>query len=412
MTTKDTFKTAVVALRSNKSRSMLTILGIVIGIAAIIMVMSVGGGAQELILNQVRGMGSQTISIEPGKKPDGPSGMAEIFTDSLKERDFEALQNKANVEGIKEITPVVFQTVSISYETESIRKMVIGSAELMVKILDIYPEKGTFFTEDDIRQKASTAVIGYNVKDDLFGPSEAIGEKIKIKGKSFTVVGVLPKAGTIAMFNVDDMVVVPYTTAQEYLIGINYYNEILVQAETEEMVPQVVRDIEATLRETHNIDDPDKDDFHVVTQQEAADMVKTITGVLTLLLMSVAAISLLVGGIGIMNIMLVSVTERTREIGLRKAIGATNRDIISQFLTEAVLLTAMGGVIGIICGAAMSFLISLVLSKVVGLNWVFVFPVSAAIVGLIVASFVGLIFGLYPARQAAQKSPMEALRYE
>jgi putative ABC transport system permease protein len=196
------------------------------------------------------------------------------------------------------------------------------------------------------------------------------------------------------------------------LLGTDYYNEILEQAETEEMVPQVVRDIEATLRESHNIDDPDKDDFHVVTQQEAADMVKTITGVLTLLLMSVAAISLLVGGIGIMNIMLVSVTERTREIGLRKAIGATNKDIITQFLMEAVLLTALGGVIGILCGGGMSFLISLVLSKAVGLNWVFVFPVSAAIVGLIVASFVGLVFGLYPARQAAKKSPMEALRYE
>ncbi|MFA5792295.1 MAG: ABC transporter permease [Candidatus Gracilibacteria bacterium] len=412
MILKDSFKTALRGLSTNRSRSLLTILGIVIGIAAIIMVMSIGGGAEELILNQVRGMGSQTISIEPGKQPSGPSGFAEMYTDSLKERDVEALKNTSNVQGIKEITPVVFQAATIAYESETKRSNVLGATELIVKILDVYPNEGTFFTDEDIRQKMSVAVIGYEVRDKLFGLSDAVGEKIKIKGRTFTVVGVLPKTGQVSMLNIDEMVVVPYTTAQDYLMGIDYYNEILVQAESEDILDQVVRDIEYTLRETHNIDDPQKDDFHVMTQADAADMVKTITGILTLLLVSVAGISLVVGGIGIMNIMLVSVTERTHEIGLRKAIGATSNDILTQFLLESVILTAFGGLVGILSGAGFSFVISIILSKFVGLDWVFVFPVSAALIGLSVAGLVGLVFGLYPARQASIKSPIEALRYE
>lgn len=412
MHSKDNFLTAFRGLNTNRSRSMLTVLGIVIGIASIIMVMSIGGGAQELILDQVRGMGSRTISVEPGKEPTGPSGFAEIFTDTLKERDVQALLNPGNVRNIAELTPEVVQVAPITYESETIRSTVLGASELISTILDVYPAQGAFFTDEDIRQKQSVAVIGSEVKSKLFGLSDAVGEKIKIKNRTYTVVGVLAAEGQVSLFNIDEMVVIPYSTAQDYLMGIDYYNAILVMAATEDSVPQVARDIKATLREMHGIDDPEKDDFHVFTQADAAERVKTITGILTLLLISVAAISLLVGGIGIMNIMLVSVTERTREIGLRKALGATNKNILSQFLTEAVLLTAVGGLVGIISGGAASFLVSLVLTQVVGLKWAFVFPVSAALIGLVVAAVIGLVFGLYPARKAAQKSPIEALRYE
>lgn len=405
-------KTALKGLSANKSRTGLTLLGIIIGVMAIIIVMSVGAGAQELILGQIRGMGSQTISIEPGREPKGPSGFTEIFTDSLKPRDIVALKNKANVAGIKEITPNVIQVATIAYENETVRTNVFGSSELMAKILDVYPSEGAFFTDEDISQKASVAVIGSEVREKLFGESDAVGEKIRIKDRVFRVVGTLSPKGQVALFNVDDMVMVPYTTAQEYLLGINYFHSITVQAETEEIVPRVMEDIRLTLREVHNIDDPEKDDFHVMSQADAAERVKTITGILTALLVAVAAISLLVGGIGIMNIMLVSVTERTREIGLRKSLGATNTDIMTQFLLEAVLLTMIGGLLGILSGAAFSFTASFVLSKTVAAGWTFEFPVSAAVIGCAVSGAIGLIFGLYPARAASRKSPIEALRYE
>ncbi len=412
MTNRNLFLTARRGLAANRSRSLLTLLGIVIGITAIILVMSVGRGAEELILSQIRGLGSRTIIVEPGREPKGPSNFAEVFTDSLKVRDLGSLTNPAKVPGVVGITPNVIQVMTVTVGNESTRTSVIGSADLLVNILGIYPSQGNFFTQGEIRQKASVAVIGAEVKRKLFGASEALGQKIRIKDRTFRVIGLFPEKGQVALFDVDELVVVPYSTAQEYLLGINHFNSIILQAETEAAVPRVVNDIKLTLRENHGIDDPEKDDFHITTQADAAERVGTVTGILTALLTSIAAISLLVGGIGIMNIMLVSVTERTREIGLRKALGATNKDILRQFLLEAILLTGLGGVIGIILGALLALATAFVLSQVVSIGWRFAFPFSGAILGLLVSGLVGLIFGIYPARRAAEKSPIEALRYE
>ena len=412
MNLKYSFKSAFEALKANKSRSVLTILGIVIGITAIILIMAIGQGGQNLILNQVEGMGSQTIALQPGREPKGISDMASLFSDSLKEKDYEALKKKSNAPSVTEVMPEVVAVVTLSYEGETKQTSVIGASEILAEILDIYPSEGSFFTDEDINSRASVVVIGSEVKEDLFGLSQAVGQKIRIKNRDFRVIGVFPQKGQVSMFNMDEMAVIPHTTAQKYITGTNYYNEIILKAASESVVSQAVKEIEATMRESHNITDPEKDDFHVHTQADIIESVSIITDVLTALLLSVAAISLIVGGIGIMNIMLVSVTERTREIGLRKAVGATQRDILIQFLLESVLLTAIGGVIGILAGAVFAFLISLILSKILGLNWAFNFPLSAAMVGLVVSALVGLIFGIYPAKRAAAKSPIEALRYE
>ncbi len=412
MILRHSFKTAVAGLRTHKSRSALTVLGIVIGITAIILVMSLGEGAQNLILGQIQGIGATTIAIVPGRQPKGPTDIISTFTDSLTKRDIDALERKGNAPYVDAIMPIVFGSQSVAYERETYRPTIFGVTNLFAEIYDVYPVEGRLFTDEEIKTYADVALLGNKVKKELFGDEDALGKKVRIKGKNFRVVGVFGPEGQLTFMNVDELVATPYTTAQQYIFGIKYFNRIVVRADKEENVAATVRDITLTLRNSHNITDPSKDDFFIETQADAMEMVGTVTGVLTWFLASIAAISLLVGGIGIMNIMLVSVTERTREIGLRKAIGATGKDIMTQFLLEAVLITAVGGMIGILLGAFLSFLVSLVLTQFFALDWRFTFPFQAAFLGIGVAAFVGLIFGLYPARQASLKSPIEALQYE
>ncbi len=409
---KNIIKISFKGLKANRSRSALTILGIVIGITAIMLVMSLGKGAENLILTQVQSIGSKTIAIAPGRQPKGPTDFISTFTDSLKEKDVELLEKKANVPHLSKIMPIVFGSQIAYFGNETYRPTIFGVTDLFAKIYDIYPSEGRLFTEEEIKGYADVVIIGSKVKDELFGNDEALGQKIKIKGRSFKIIGIFPQKGQLSFLNFDEIALIPYTTAQQYIFGIKYFHRFIIEADSEENVPQTVDDIKITLRNSHNITDPEKDDFFVETQAEAMETVSTITNVLTLFLMAVASISLIVGGIGIMNIMLVSVTERTREIGLRKAIGATDKDILFQFLAESIILTGMGGIIGIILGASFSFITSVILSKFFALNWEFVFPLTGMFLGLGVAGAVGLIFGLYPARRASLKSPIEALRYE
>jgi putative ABC transport system permease protein len=406
------FRSALRSLRSNASRSFLTILGIVIGIAAIILIASLGKGAQNLILDQIQGLGSRTIAVIPGREPTGPSDVESLFSDSLKERDLIAIQKKANVPTLGNVIPVVFGPKEGFFSNNSYHLTVFGGSAGIESVLKLSPEVGSFFTEDDVKSHESVVVIGAKVKEKLFGESDALGEKIKIKNHNFRVVGVLGKKGQVSFFNFDEIALIPYTTAQDYVFGIKYFHRFIVESDSDKNVKLTVQELTATLRENHNITDPVKDDFFIQTQADLVQRLGTITNVLTYFLAAVASISLFVAGIGIMNIMLVSVTERTREIGLRKAIGARERDILRQFLLEAVLLTGIGGVIGILLGAFLSFLISLALSKGLGLAWTFTFPIGATIIGLAVSAGIGLAFGIYPARQASKKSPIEALRYE
>lgn len=412
MTWRHLFKTSLTGLTTNRSRSALTILGIVIGIAAIMLVVSLGAGAQDLILGQIQGLGTQTIAIIPGREPSGPSDVSSLYSDSLKPKDVSALRNKANAPGLEAIMPVVFGASSALYGSSVYQVTIFGATELMDDMFDLEPKEGLFFEASDVSSRSDSVVVGSKVADHLFETEYPIGKSLKIKGRNFEVIGVLPESGGGSLLNFDDMVLMPYTTAQDYLLGFKHFTRIFAQAAEEADVDTVANDVRLTLRESHNITDPTKDDFFVQTQQDLADRLSTITSALTYFLVAVASIALFVGGVGIMNIMLVAVTERTREIGLRKALGARNRDILGQFLLEAVLLTVMGGIVGILIGSSLSYVIAFGLSKGLGVNWQFVFPWGGAALGFTVSALIGLIFGGYPARQASKKSPMEALRYE
>ncbi|NQV88351.1 MAG: ABC transporter permease [Parcubacteria group bacterium] len=413
MNFKHSLKTATTGLTTNKSRSFLTILGIVIGITAIIMVMSLGNGAQNLILAQIQGLGSRSIAIVPGRQINGPSDVAASFyNNSLKSRDLEALQKKINVPTLANATPILTTSETGFYKDQTYRLTLYGMSPEAQEIFDVTTEQGNFFTAEDVRGLAKVAVIGSKTKTELFGDADPIGKRIKIKNHTFVVVGVIGEKGQSAFINFDQSVAIPYSTMQQFILGIKYFNRIIAQADDSKNIDRTVNDIAATLRANHNITDTEKDDFTIETQVDLADRITVITDAFTFFLLAVAAISLIVGGVGIMNIMLVSVTERTREIGLRKAIGAKDKDIMFQFLLEAVTLTGVGGVIGIFLGSLFSYIISILIVRFSGLAWQFSFPYSAAIIGIVVSASIGLIFGLYPARQASKKSPMEALRYE
>ncbi|MBI5078118.1 MAG: ABC transporter permease [Candidatus Yonathbacteria bacterium] len=408
---KHSIKTAYRGLEQNRARSFLTILGIVIGVTAIILVMSLGQGAQALILDQVKGMGTRTIIVGGGREPKGPSDAGQIFNDSLKKRDLDLLLRRENTPSVKYVMPIVFGASGASYQSDTFNLTIFGASPLMEKIFDMPLKSGTFFTEEDIRGRAKYVVIGNKVKTELFGADEAVGSVIKMKNHNFRVIGVFAERGQ-DFFNFDEAAIIPYTTAQDYVLGIKHFNRFITEAASEAQINDAADEIKLTLRESHNITDPDKDDFFVITQVDLAGRLSSITSVLTIFLAAVAAISLIVGGIGIMNIMLVSVTERTKEIGLRKALGATYKNILTQFLLEAVILTGLGGIIGILLGAFFSWAIATGITKFTSIAWTFSFPVSAAILGLGVSGAIGLIFGLYPARTAARKSPIDALRYE
>ncbi|HEU5114849.1 MAG TPA: ABC transporter permease, partial [Candidatus Paceibacterota bacterium] len=281
MTWKHVFKTSLSGLGTNRSRSFLTIFGIVIGITAIMLVVSLGAGAQALILGQVQGLGTQTIAVIPGREPTGPSDLTALFSDSLKEKDITALENKTNVPGLKSIMPVVFGAVTTSYNSNTYQSTLFGATSLMADIFDLHPKEGQFFDESDVSSRADSVVIGSKVADHLFDNDDPVGQKIKIKGRNFRVVAVLPPTGGGSLFNFDDMVLMPYTTAQDYLLGIKYFNRFIIEAADGADVSVVAEDVRLTLRESHNITDPTKDDFFVQTQQDLANRLSTITTALT-----------------------------------------------------------------------------------------------------------------------------------
>ncbi len=415
MSIVDIVKSALQSLLVHKGRSVLTILGVMIGIGAIIIVMSIGDSAQTMVTEQIQSFGSKNVYINPGSPSDGlfsGSGQsAAMLATTLTEKDVERLRRSIEVPGAALLSANVQTSASISYESETKTMGILGVGADAMTIYNISVEKGENLTQEEVDQKSAVIVLGKNIVKDLFGVDDPIGKKVKIKDQKFKVIGIFSSAGA-AMMGIDDLAVIPYSTAQQFLLGTRHFQEIAIQAKTLEDVPAVVSDVKRVLRDSHNITDPAKDDFIVTTQEDIIKSVDSILGAITVFLSFVAAISLIVGGIGVMNIMFVSVTERTKEIGLRKALGATNENILIQFLLEASMLTGLGGVVGIIGGSIITYLLVIIASYTTNLSFPFIFSWLGVVLGLIVSCGTGIIFGIFPAYRASKKSPMEALHYE
>jgi putative ABC transport system permease protein len=415
MRVNDLIKSSKATLRHGKTRSLLTMLGIVIGISSVIILMSIGASAQAYILNQVQGLGSNLIIVIPGGSNNGkfssPASAQGIVVTSLVQQDVDALSRDPSIAAVTEEARGQADAI-FGDNDETITFDAIPANYFTVRNFTV--AEGQPFTDSDVQSLNHVAVIGSELATTLFGAgSDPVGEYIQVKNIQFRIVGVLAEKGTGAFgVDQDNLVLVPITVGQKQMLGINYFSDIEVEANNNYTIAFTQSRVESILEQDHGITNPDKDDFTIETQQDVLSLLGNITSILTLFLAAIASISLVVGGIGIMNIMLVSVIERTKEIGLRKSVGATNKDILQQFLVESVMLTFVGGIIGIAVGALVVGAAYLVIAKVFAVAWTFEFPLSAVLIAIAVSSVTGVIFGVYPARQAARKSPIDALRYE
>jgi len=399
-------------LTLNKLRTGLAVLGIVIGIGSVIALMSLGQATQKSIQNQIQSLGSNLLTVSPGSQMSGMVRGAGGGAKTLTNEDGKALA-AGNLQNVNKISMEYSGRAQVVTSENNTNTQIYGVTPVYSEVHKVSVSTGNFITERDNSQMAKVAVVGTQVVTDLFGEGTSpIGESIRINGQSFTIIGIAASKGGSGFMNQDDIVYVPLSTAQKQLFGANYLTSIAVEAKSSEVMIAAQDEIGYFLLSRHRINDPTKADFRIQSQQDVLSMATSTTGTFVSLLSGIAAISLLVGGIGIMNIMLVSVTERTKEIGLRKAVGARNKDILNQFLLEAITLTLLGGLIGFVGGTSISFVASIVLTKVLQSNWVFTIPIGAVILSLVVATMIGLIFGIYPAKKASKLNPIEALRYE
>ncbi len=416
-------------MRANKLRTGLTVLGMVIGISAVIIVFSAGEGINSLIKGEIESFGGSDIIETEIKVPSSKKGSAsetqsatalvsgvQVTTLSLDDMD-----DVNKLPNIKQSYAGVLGQEQVSYGNELKKAMMFGVTASYIDIDKSEVEGGRFFSEAEDKSLAQVTVLGNKIKNKLFGDSDPVGKSIKIRKKKFRVIGYLGERGAIMGFDFDDLVYVPVRTLQKKIMGIDHLAFIMHQVEDTELIDETVLEIAYVVRENHDIEQPTearegwadtgKDDFRVVSMTESIEILETVTNAITYLLLAIVAISLIVGGVGIMNIMYVIVNERTKEIGLRKAVGAKYSEILKQFLIESILITIIGGVIGVIIGVLASLLIKVGATQA-GLNWEFTIPIRAFVVALGFSTLFGVVFGVYPARKAARMDPIEALRNE
>ncbi|MBH41785.1 MAG: multidrug ABC transporter substrate-binding protein [Candidatus Magasanikbacteria bacterium] len=403
-----TIRHATNNLLTQKRRSFLTMLGIIIGMFAIILVTSVGAGAQSLIVDQIARRGTDQIAILAGaSESDGPPAQAlGIVITTLTPEDAEALLDKNNVSHIKRVMGVIAGNAILEWRGFQQNVNFSGTHASYKDIEKVTPASGRFFTEEENKLRSNVMVLGSQIAKDIFGNQDPVGQLVKLKRHQFKVIGVLePKAGN-AFEGYDSSVIIPLSVAQKKLLGVKHVSFMRAQVTDEKYLRQTIEEVRQTLIERH-----DDEDFSIRNIKDALGIVTTITDALKFFLIAVAAVSLFVGGVGVMNIMLISVKEKTREIGIRKAFGATDNNILLQFLIETIVLTLVGAIIGIMFGIAFSFLISQIIQSL-GFTFAFVVSPTSILIAGIVALLIGLIFGLIPAKKAANLNPIDALRYE
>lgn len=399
-------KIALKALNNNKMRCFLTMLGVIIGVGAVITMLAIGQGSKNSIKAQISEMGSNMIMIFPGAERRGGVRQSSDDMQTLKPADYEALVNQAA--SIANITPTVNGSGQWINGNNNYPSQAQGVNSQFLEIRQRKVAEGEMFTEEDVRRAAKVCVLGKTLVENLFPDgTDPIGKIVRFGSIPMTVIGVLDEKGYNTMGqDQDDMALVPYTTVMKRVLATDYLQGIQASAKDEERTDETIEEITEILRTQHKLREGDEDNFTIRSMQELAEMISSTSSMMTVLLAAVAGISLLVGGIGIMNIMIVSVTERTREIGLRMSIGATGRDIMMQFLIEAVIISVTGGILGILMGSAATWAISAIA------HWPVQIDVSSVILSFLVCTVIGIIFGFYPAAKASNLDPIEAIRYE
>lgn len=407
MNTENLFKIALVALSRNKVRALLTMLGIIIGVASVITMLAIGEGSKRSIRKQISEMGSNMIMIHPySERGEGGARISMSNLETLKNRDYFDIRDKA--EYVSAVSPNVSSSGQFIYQNQNYPSSINGVSPEYLIIRQLKIQSGSMFTQEDVETNNKVCIIGKTIVDNLFTKGEdPIGKVIRFNTIPFEVTGVLESKGYNTMgMDQDDIVLAPYTAVQKRILAINYLQGIYCSAVSEEATPDAVESIMTILAENHGISNPDNYDFEIRSQEELSSMLTTTSDLMTILLACVAGISLVVGGIGIMNIMYVSVTERTREIGLRMSVGARGKDVLMQFLIEAILISVIGGIIGIFVGVGATFVV----------KWAASWPVFiqswSVLLSFGVCSITGIFFGWYPAKKAAKLDPIEAIRYE